>query len=119
MQQVLNWAVPAAFIIHGIGMIGGVYFVFTTKSWFGEMFGDAIIVARIITAIIWIVSGVAYIAAGWGYWHDLEWWRTAAWIAAPTTLAGIALWWGVIPPGTYVGAWISGALIAALIFGWL
>ena len=118
MQQILKWAVPAAFIIHGIGMIGGVYFVFTTKSWFGEALGSALIVARIVTALIWIVSGVAFVAAGWGFWHDLEWWRTAAWIAAPTTLAGIALWAGVIPPGTYVGGAMAVAVIVALLLGW-
>ena len=118
MQQTLKWAVPFAFIMHGLGMIGGLYFVFTTRSWFGAALGGAVLAARLITALIWVVAGVAFAAAGWGYWHDLEWWRTAAWVGAPASLVGIALWAGPIPPGTYVGAAMSLAVIVALAMGW-
>ena len=118
MQQALKWAVPVAFIAHGLGMIGGIYFVFATKSWFGGLFGDALLVARILTALLWVVSGVAFVAAGWGYWHQLEWWRTAAWVAAPTSIVGIALWAGPIPVGTYVGGLMAAATLVALALGW-
>lgn len=118
MQQTLKWLVPAAFVAHGIGMVGGIYFVFTSKSWFGDAFGDGLMLARIIAAIVWVVSGVAFIAAGWGYWQQTEWWRTAAWVGAPTTLIGIALWAGSIPPGTYLGGLMAAATIVALLAGW-
>jgi hypothetical protein len=118
MKDILKWLVPLAFIAHGIGMVGGTYFVFTSKSWFGDAFGGALLVARIITALIWVVTGVAFVAAGWGYWQGMDWWRTAAWIAAPASVVGIALWAGPIPPGTYVGGLMSLAVIVALALGW-
>lgn len=118
MEQTLKWLVPAAFILHGLGMIGGAYFIFTTESWFGSAFGSALVVARVPAALVWVVSGVAFVLAGWGYWHGLEWWRTAVWIAAPTTLVGIALWAGQIPVGTYVGGAMAAATLVALLLGW-
>jgi hypothetical protein len=58
VERLLVYIVPLAFLMHGLGMIGGVYF------------------------------------------------------------AGIALWAGAVPPGTYVGAGMSLAVIVALLMGW-
>ncbi|HSK47423.1 MAG TPA: hypothetical protein VLA05_05390 [Coriobacteriia bacterium] len=120
MRGALRWAVPLAFAAHGLGMIGGVYFVFATRSWLASALGDGALLtaARVFVAILWIVSGIAFVAAGWGFYKDTEWWRTAAWIGAPTTILGVGLWAGEIPPGTYVGAVMAVAVVIALLAGW-
>lgn len=120
MERVLSYIVPLAFLMHGIGMVGGVYFVVTGHPWLSSALGSGglLTVVRLATAALWVVSGAAFIVAAWGVWLDAEWWRTAAWIAAPTSVLGIALWAGAVPPGTYVGAGMSLAVIAALLMGW-
>jgi len=120
MTGIIRWAVPLAFLMHGLGMIGGMYFIFTKGSWLTKALGAeaAFNPARIFVAAVWLVTGVAFVAAAWGFWKDLDWWRTAVWIAAPTTLVGVALAAGAIPTGTYVGAAMAVAAIVALALGW-
>ncbi len=120
MEGILRWAVPLAFLMHGLGMIGGVYFVFTKASWLTKALGAdaAFNPPRLLIAVIWLVSGVAFVLAAWGFWKDLEWWRTALWIAAPTTLGSVGMAAGAVPPGTYVGAAMAAATMVALALGW-
>ena len=119
MNNILRWAVPLAFLMHGLEMIGGVYFIFTGQGWLAKLLGgSALTAARAATAAVWIVSGVAFVTAAWGFWKNLDWWRTAAWLAAPTTLVGVGLAAGAVPPGTYVGAAMAIAVVVALALGW-
>lgn len=119
MNSILHWAVPLAFLLHGLGMIGGIYFVFTGAGWLAKSLdGGALTAARVLTAAVWLASGVAFVAAAWGFWKDLDWWRTATWIAAPTTLVGVGLAAGAVPPGTYVGAAMAVTAMVALALGW-
>ena len=119
MNGILRWAVPLAFLMHGLGMIGGVYFVLAGQGWLARSLGGGTLTTvRILTAAVWIVSGVVFIAAAWAFWKELDWWRTAAWLAAPTTLAGVGLAAGAVPPGTYVGAAMAVAAMVVLALGW-
>lgn len=108
--------ISLAFLMHGLGMIGGVYFVFTTKSWFAALFGSASALARVVAGVLWIVSGIAFVAAAWGFMTTAVWWPTAALVAALLSLVGIVLWAGKVPAGTYVGAALDVAVIVYLLF---
>lgn len=120
VERVSSYIVPLAFVMHGLGMIGGVYFVATGRPLIASTIGSGslLMAARLVTSALWVVSGAAFVAAAWGVWTDAEWWRTAAWVAAPTSVVGIALWAGAVPPGTYVGAGMALAVIVALFMGW-
>lgn len=120
MRAVPQWLVPAACLMHGLGMVGGVYFVFATKGWpLGAAPPSLGMVLRVVAAAIWVVSGVAFIAGAWGLFKDLAWWRTALWIGAPATVAGVALWLNRgLPPGLYVGVAFSVGIVVALARGW-
>jgi len=107
MQGVWRWLVPLAVAAHAIGMIGGVYFVFTTKSW---LLGTGM-PARVLVALLWVVSGVLLLAAAWGFYTQTAWWPTTALVGAPLSFLGIVLWAGAIPPGTYVGAALDVAIV--------
>jgi fructose-1,6-bisphosphatase/inositol monophosphatase family enzyme len=39
MNGILHWGVPLAFLMHGLGMIGGIYFVFTGQGWLAKSLG--------------------------------------------------------------------------------
>jgi len=43
-----------------------------------------------------------------------DWWTMFAWVGAPAAVAAIALWFGAVPPGTYIGG-----MMAALTIGWM
>jgi hypothetical protein len=74
VNGILRWGVPLAFLMHGLGMIGGIYFVFTGQGWLAKSLGGgALIAARVVTAAVWLISGVAFVAAAWGLWKDLDW----------------------------------------------
>lgn len=109
---------PLAFIAHGVGMAGGVYFVLTQKGWPVAVLGEGAAgwAARVLVALLWVVSGVAFVAAGWLLYRGDEAWRTWAWVAAPATLLGATAWAGGFPPGVWVGAAMAVAVLAYLLF---
>lgn len=120
MTDTWAWLIPAACLVHGLGMVGGAYIVFTTPGWL-----LAVVPARLeapvkaLVALVWVVSGLAFVAAAWGLFRETGWRRTAMWLAAPTTIAGVALWVSRrLPPGVYVGAAGCMAAIVALARGW-
>lgn len=120
MRSVWQWLVPAACVMHGLGMVGGVYFVFTTKGWPLSVVPPSLgTPTKLLAAVLWIVSGIAYVVGAWGLLKDLAWWRQALWVAAPTTVAGVALWLDKgLPPGLYAGVAFSIGVVVALLAGW-
>lgn len=107
-EGIWRWLIPLAVAMHGLGMIGGVYFVFTARS--AILGGNA--VARALVAAMWVISGVALLWAAWAFYQGSDAWRTPGLVGATLSLFGIALWAGSIPPGTYVGAVLDVAIIA-------
>jgi hypothetical protein len=116
--DLFRWAAFLAVLVHGIGMVGGVYFVWATRGWLANALPTrALTLARVVVAILWAVSGVLLIGAAWAFFRDLAWWRPWALLGAPLSLAGILLWAGRdLPPGTYVGAALDVAVVAFVLF---
>lgn len=93
--------------MQGLGMIGGVWFVFTSKGWLAGLLGEGTLltVVRVLVAAMWVASGVLLLGAAWGYFKDLAWWTQWAVVGAPLSFAAILLWaGGTLSPGAYVGA---------------
>ncbi|MBE0475637.1 MAG: hypothetical protein IBX62_00845 [Coriobacteriia bacterium] len=107
--------VAAAVGLHGLGMVGGVYLVFTTRSWLARVSPGGIVLAGFV-ATLWAASGLLLVGGAWGYYSGAEWFRAWLLAGAAISLAGIILWAGRIPPGTYVGALLDVAVIVWLLF---
>ena len=109
-----HWLVPAAFAVHGVGMIGAAgYLPFDKKGGFigASWLLGAGALATVLGVIVWAVAGAGYVAAAYALWKDLGWWQPAALVGAIATLVAIALWFGHVPGGVYAG----GALAVATI----
>lgn len=113
-SELVRYVVSLAFLMHGLGMTGGVYFVFANRSWLLSAIGGGR-ATMLIIGLLWVISGIAFIGSAWGFFQGAEWWRAWAAVAAPTSLAGIILWAGAVPPGTYVGAALDLAVIVYLL----
>ncbi len=114
-NDLVRYLVSFAFFMHGLGMVGGVYFVFTSKGWLLNALGGGLFTRGAI-ALVWIVSGLAFVASAWGVLTGQAWWQTTAWVAAPTTIIGVLLWAGGAPPGVYAGGVLALATLVYLIF---
>lgn len=100
--------------MQGLGMIGGTYFVFTSRGWLASAVGGgvALAVVRVVVAAMWVVSGVLLAGAAWAFFKDLPWWREWILYGAPLSFAAIVLWaGGTLPPGAYVGAAFDAFLV--------
>lgn len=102
MKFNLKTLIELVLAIHGIGMIGGIYFVFAKESWFSRALGNEKLAAY-LAAAIWLVAGVALVATAWALFKDLAWWKTAGAVAAVANVAGIALWYDAVPGGAIFG----------------
>ena len=113
-----QWIVIGAFALHGVGMLGAAgYLPFDKKggfigaSWLLGAGGLAVALG----VVIWAAAGAGYVAAAYGLWRDLDWWRSAATVGAVATLVAIALWFGKVPGGVYVGGLLA---VATLVLVW-
>ena len=114
LSGVWYWLVIGAFAIHGVGMIGAAgYLPFDKKGGFigtSWLLGSGGL-ATAIGVIVWAAAGIAYVAAAYGLWRDLDWWQSLALVGAIATLLAIALWFGKVPGGVYVGGALGVATI--------
>lgn len=92
-MQIPAWLVPAAFALHGVGMVGAASYLpwsmraakadFVGASW---LLGSGI-AAVVVGVLVWAVAGAGFTAAAWGLWRDAQWWRLAAWVGSAGTLS--------------------------------
>lgn len=110
--------VSAAIALHALGMIGGVYFVFATKSWLARLVPaeSALMVVSVLVAILWVGSGVLLLGGAWGFYGGTSWFRPWLIAGAALSIVGIALWAGRIPVGTYVGGLLCVGILVWQIF---
>jgi hypothetical protein len=108
VSNTMRWLGLVLVGLHGLGMIGGVYFVATSRGWLaGALGGEGalVLLARVVVGLVWVASGVLLVGAAWAFFKDLSWWRSWALLGAPLSAAGIVLWaGGTVPPGAYAGA---------------
>lgn len=104
MKNLLNikTILELVLLVHGIGMLGGVYIVATKESWFSKLLNPRL--AAIIGSVFWVFAGIALIAAAWALFKDLGWFRTAATTAFIANTIAISLWYGSVPGGAVFGA---------------
>ena len=50
-SELVGYVVSLAFLMHGLVMVGDVYFVFTNRSWL------------LSVGLIWVISGITFIGA--------------------------------------------------------
>ena len=119
--ELARYLISAAFLLNGIGMLGAGLTLPIVLRKKDQLFGHSWVVARFGTqaeavtgTILWGLAGLGFIGAGIGYFLQASWWQSFAWLGAPADILAIALWFGAIPPGTYVGG-----MLAALTLGWI
>ncbi len=88
--------------VHGIGHLLGVISIvgglikspdYTSNSWLlTDRFGLSETLVRAL-GLLWIVPTMGFITAAFGYWSDLEWWRSITWVMVAISLGVIVVWW--------------------------
>ena len=118
-----RWLISAAFLVHGIGMLGaGLTLPMAIRktdsgfghSWFFERCGTQ--VEAVAGTILWGLAGIGFIGAAVGLFMSQNWWVLFAWVGAPATLLAVLLWFGAVPMGTYAGGVLAALTLGALIF---
>ena len=118
-----RYLIVAAFALHGIGMLGGGLTLPLVQRKPDSAFGHSWLLSRlgalepVIGTILWGLAGLGFIVAAAGFGLDAEWWRLGAWVGAPLTIVVVVLWYGAVPPGTYVGGVLAALTIGALVIG--
>lgn len=119
-----KYLISAAFLMHGIGMLGAGLTLPAAMRKPESGFGNSWLLARlspgtqaVIGTVLWGLAGIGFIGAAVGYFLGAEWWRMFAWLGAPTTIAAIALWFGAVPPGMYAGGVLAAIVLGALVTG--
>ncbi len=92
----LKVIVILALLAHGIGHVLFLVQVLGIADW-GQsaqswLLGGSTL-AKVLGTAVWVVAIVGFSAAGIGMIAQLEWWRTAAIIAAVVSLVGLVLFW--------------------------
>ena len=123
MSPLVRLLVALALLVHGLGMIGGGVWLAVPKGRH-QGFGDSWLLVRaggvvqaIVAVVLWCGSGVAFVAAAYGFWTSAVWFDSAIWVGAPTTLVAVGLWAGAVPIGAYIGAVFAAFTWVAVILG--
>jgi hypothetical protein len=121
--NITRWIVSGAFLMHGLGMVGGAIMTTVAKARDDRGFGRSWLLSGlsrpievVLGALLWGAAGLGFLVAAAGFLGGNSYWATAAWVGAAATLVAVALWAGAVPPGTYVGAALAIAVIAALVW---
>jgi len=122
----LNFIYTIVLLVHGIGHLLGVISIvgrfikspkFTSNSW---LLSDRLRLSEEIVralGMFWIVATVGFIAAAWGFWSGLFWWRSLAWIMVVLSIVLFVLWWNAFTVNLPIQANIGNIIvIAGLLF---
>lgn len=117
------YLIAAAFALHGFGMLGAGLTLPVAMRSSDKGFGHSWLFSRVapgaepvIGTILWGLSGVGFIIAGAGLAFGAAWWELGAWLGAPLTILAIALWFGAVPVGTYVGGVLAALTLGSLVY---
>lgn len=117
-----RYLISAAFVLHGLGMLGaGLYLPIAMRSegdfgrsWLLSRWGERF--SAITGTILWGLAGLGMMGAGVGLFLGASWWTAFGWLGAPATILAIALWFGAVPMGAYAGGILAALLLGALVF---
>lgn len=124
--MLLRWGLAGVLILHGIGHLmfpatvwADAAMGFTASPW---LLPGALTVhssAGQISAVVWLVALVLFLAAAIGLVRRASWWTSAVLTAAVLSLLVLVLWWNTITPESRVWvALVDVAIIAALAGPW-
>lgn len=124
--MLLRWGLAGVLVLHGIGHI-----MFPATVWADGAMGftespwllpGALTMqspAGQISAGIWLVALVLFLAAAIGLVRGASWWAPTVLTAAVLSLLVLVLWWNTITPESRVWvALVDGAIIVALAGPW-
>jgi hypothetical protein len=113
-------------LIHGIGHILGVLSIvaglikhpsYTPKSWLlSDRLGLSDTVVRAL-GMLWFVVMVGFIAAAWGFWSELAWWRPLSWGMVVLSIGVFVLWWNAFAANIPIQGNIGNIIIIAGLLG--
>ncbi len=92
---------------------------FTDSPWIlpGGMMPKS--VAGQISAIVWLIAFVLFLAAAFGLVQSAGWWPTAAVIGSVLSLLVLVLWWNTITPGSRLwAAFVDVVILVAFVGPW-
>ncbi len=109
-------------LVHGIGhmlgvisIVGGLikYPDFTHTSWlFSDRLGLNETIVRAL-GMLWLVVTAGFVAAAWGYWSDLAWWRPLTWVMVLLSVGLFVLWWNAFTSNIPIQANVGNIVIIA------
>ena len=113
-------------LVHGIGHVIGVLSIvaglikhpsYTTKSWLlSDRLGLSDTIVRAL-GMLWLVVMVGFVAAAWGFWSGLAWWRPLSWIMLVLSIGVLVLWWNAFTANIPIQANIGNIVILAGLLG--
>lgn len=124
--MLLRWGFAAVLVLHGLGHAMFAFAAwtdvpmgFTDSPWIlpGGMMPDS--VAGQISAIVWLIAFVLFLAAAFGLIRSASWWPTAAVIGSVLSLLVLVLWWNTIAPGSRLwAAFVDVVILVAFVGPW-
>lgn len=124
--MLLRWGFAAVLVLHGVGHAMFAFAAwtdvpmgFTDSPWIlpGGMMPKS--VAGQISAIIWLIALVLFLAAAFGLVQSAGWWPTAAVIGSVLSLLVLVLWWNTITPGSRLwAAFVDVVILVAFVGPW-
>ncbi|MHA2062603.1 MAG: hypothetical protein ACW963_09990 [Candidatus Sifarchaeia archaeon] len=112
-------------LVHGIGHLIGVISIvgglikspkFTSNSWLlSDRLGLSEAVVRAL-GMLWLVAIVGFIAATWGFWFNLVWWRPLSWTMVALSIGLFVLWWNAFTVNLPIQANIGNIIVIAGLF---
>jgi hypothetical protein len=66
--------------------------------------------------MLWLVATVGFIAAAWGFWSNLLWWRPLSWTMVALSIGLFVLWWNAFTVNLPIQANIGNIIVIAGLF---
>jgi len=127
MEISLRLIYAIVLFVHGIGYVVGVISIvgglikqpkYISNSWLlSDRLGLSEIVVRAL-GLLWLVATVGFVAAAWGFWSDLGWWRPVTWVMVVFSIGLSVLWWNAFPVNIPIQANVGNIIIIIGLF-WL
>lgn len=124
--MLLRWGLAGVLVLHGIGHAmfaftawSDVPMGFTDSPWMlpGGMTARSLVGQ--ISAVVWLIAMVLFLAAAFGLIQSAGWWPMTVLTASILSLVVIALWWNTITPGSRIwAALVDVVIIVALTGPW-
>ena len=68
--------------------------------------------------LLWLVAALGLVGAGLGLLFGQDWWPKLALVGVTLSLAAIAPWARVVPPGAWAGACLDLVILATFLLPW-